>query len=63
MKERFPYRLIDPQGKDGMPKPPDRDFFESQTAREIKKIRSKRDYTAPLRNLLNAFKKTLKELF
>jgi cell division protein FtsA len=63
MKERFPYRLIDPQGKDGMPRLSDRDFFDSQTAREIKKIRSNRDYTAPVRNLLDAFKKTLKELF
>jgi len=63
MKEEFPYRFIDPQGKDGVPKPPDRDFFESQTAREIKKIRSSRDYTTPVRDLFDAFKKTLKELF
>ncbi|MGC9371868.1 MAG: cell division protein FtsA [Thermovirgaceae bacterium] len=63
MKEKFPYRFIDPQGKDGVPKPPDRDFFESKTVRKIKKIRSNRDYTAPVRNLLDAFKKTLKELF
>ncbi|MGC9490115.1 MAG: cell division protein FtsA [Thermovirgaceae bacterium] len=63
MKEKFLYRFIDPQGRDGVLKPPDRAFFESQTTREIKKIRSKRDYTAPVRNLLEAFKKTLKELF
>ncbi|MFP4481223.1 MAG: cell division protein FtsA [Thermovirgaceae bacterium] len=63
MKEKFPYRFIDPQGKDGVPKPPDRDFFQSQTARRIKKIRSNRDYMAPVKNLVDAFKKTLKELF
>jgi cell division protein FtsA len=63
MKEKHPFRFIDPQGKDGVPKPPDRDFFQSQTAQRIKKIRTSRNYTAPVKNLVDAFKKTLKELF
>jgi len=63
MKEKFPYRYLDPQGKEGVPKPPDREFFQSPTAERIKKIRSGQGYTAPVKNLVDVIKKTLKELF
>lgn len=63
MKEKFPYRYLDPQGKEGVPKPLDKELFESSAARAIRDIRKGRGYAAPLKNIFEALKKTLKELF